>query len=628
MKTETEKLMAGLMKWDALLGQRVLDTISFLVPAFLFSAFVLSPKASDLQNVLVQVGVLSLFLVGSGVRLVSGWRRLRSFRFQVGSALFDIGCLFAFLSIIPLAYSSPFAISLKAPTANLLYVFIIARVVLFDVRLVVWSGVSAAIGWAGLTVLSIVETGSPGITREFAEYTMSDKILIGAQVEHVISILLVTIVSAAVVNAYLRDGLTGLRKKRDFVEAFKRRLSGRMKNEYTALISIQIENWHALASADKSGANKAMRDVAAALLRAPVPHILAAKYESDTIILWKRCAENDTAFQHHLELLQHCANEELAALKITVKIGAARVSASAEATLHDLERALEFAADQERKIQIFNSDFEAWITRRNDLIAKMEIAAEDGLLVVQHQPIIDMMTNRLAGTEALVRLKGEDGAFISPAEFIPLAETTGAIDKIGAFVLETASQDYSRMCEESTHGDLFVSVNVAPRQIQAWDRLESGVERAVASGMNLKLEVTESSAAQDSGMLAKLDRLGEFGARLAIDDFGTGYSSLERLGDLPFDTLKIDIAFTRKIGTDAGYAMIDAIVRMAKACGMDVIIEGIENAEQHALAMKAGIRYGQGFYFSRPVSVEEIVSFAAPEIPAPAARVSASGAKF
>ncbi len=86
MKSETEKLMAGLMKWDVLLGQRVLDTISFLVPAFLFSAFVLSPKASDLQNVLIQVGVLSLFLVGSGARLVSGWRRLRSFRFQVGSA--------------------------------------------------------------------------------------------------------------------------------------------------------------------------------------------------------------------------------------------------------------------------------------------------------------------------------------------------------------------------------------------------------------------------------------------------------------------------------------------------------------------------------------------------------------
>ncbi|NQY41594.1 MAG: hypothetical protein HRT80_16040 [Henriciella sp.] len=128
MNTESESFMAGLMKWDALLGQRVLNTISFLVPAFLFSAFAISPKASNLQNAFIQFGVLSFFLLGSGVRLVSGWRRLRSYKFQIGSALFDVGCLFAFLTIIPLAYDSPFAVSLKAPTANLLYVFIIARV--------------------------------------------------------------------------------------------------------------------------------------------------------------------------------------------------------------------------------------------------------------------------------------------------------------------------------------------------------------------------------------------------------------------------------------------------------------------------------------------------------------------
>lgn len=623
MNTETENFMAGLMKWDALLGQRVLDTISFLVPAFLFSAFALSPKASDLQNALIQFGVLSVFLVGSGIRLVSGWRRLRSYRFQIGSALFDTSCLFAFLTIIPIAYGSPFAISLKAPTANLLYVFIIARVVLFDIRLVAWSGVSAAMGWVGLTILSIVDENSPGITRQFVDYTMSGKILIGAQVEHVISILLVTVVSAAVVNAYQRDGLTGLRKKRDFVEAFKRRSPGHSKDEPTALISVQIENWHALANENKSAANRALKDVVAALLRAPVPHILAAKYESDTIVLWKRCAEDDTAFEHHLDLLMRCANEQLCSTKANVKIGAARVNVASEVALQNLERALEFAGNHEHKIQIFDLDFEAWLTRRNDLITRIETASEDGQLVVQHQPIIDMMTNKLAGTEALVRLKGEDGGFISPAEFIPLAEETGAIDAIGAHVLDTASYDHSRLRENGTGEDLFVSVNVAPQQISAWDRLEASVSKAIASGINLKLEVTESSAAQDAGMLPKLDRLGAFGAKLAIDDFGTGYSSLERLGDLPFNTLKIDIAFTRKIGTDAGYAMIDAIVRMAKACGMDIIIEGIETPEQHALAMNAGIRYGQGFYFSRPVSMDEIISLAAKQTEIVETRASA-----
>ena len=611
MNTESENFMAGLMKWDALLGQRVLDTISFLVPAFLFTAFALSPKASDLQNALIQSGMLSLFLLGSGIRLVTGWKRLRSYRFQIGSALFDIGCLLAFLTIIPLAYGSPFAISLKAPTANLLYVFIIARVVLFDIRLVAWSGGMAAIGWVGLTILSIFEAGSPGITHEFVEYTMSEKILIGAQVEHVISILLVTIVSAAVVNAYQRDGLTGLRKKRDFVEALKRRLTGRIKSENTALVSIQIENWHALANENKSSANTAVKDVTEALLRAPVPHILAARYESDTILLWKRCAEDDLAFLHHLELLKRSADEQLVSKNVAVKIGAARVNESAETALRNLERALEFAAESDQKIQIYDSEFDAWITRQNELTARLETSVEDGRLVVLHQPIIDMMTNRLAGTEALVRLKREAGGFVSPAEFIPLAEKSGAIDQIGAHVLEIASLDQKQMRQSGLDETVFVSVNVAPQQIHAWTRLEGCVAKSLTHGANLKLEVTESSAAQSDDIQAKLSHLRELGAKLAIDDFGTGYSSLERLEALPFDTLKIDIAFTRKIGTDAGYAMIDAIVRMAKASGMDVIIEGIEDAQQHALAMKAGIRYGQGFYFSRPISVDAVVSFAA-----------------
>ena len=165
MDKQSDSFIVGLMKWDTLLGQRVLDTISFLVPAILFSAFALTPKASDLQNGLIHVTVLSIFLVGSLVRLVTGWNRVRSFRFQIASGLFDIGCLIAILMVIPIAYSSPIAISRKAPTANLLFVFIIARVVLFDIRLVVWSGLRAATGWGVLTVLALYQPNSPGLTR-------------------------------------------------------------------------------------------------------------------------------------------------------------------------------------------------------------------------------------------------------------------------------------------------------------------------------------------------------------------------------------------------------------------------------------------------------------------------------
>lgn len=382
MDKQTDSFMAGLMKWDALLGQRVQDAISFLVPAFLFSAFALSPKASDLQNGLIQFAVLSIFLSGAFIRFVSGWNRLRSFRFQLASATFDIGCLFAFLLIIPIAYSSPIAISLKAPTANLLFVFIIARIVLFDIRLTVWSGVSAALGWIGLTLLAIYQSGTPGLTREFVDYTTTGKILIGAQVEHVISILLVTIVSAAVINAYQRDGLTGLRKKREFVEALKRRLPHRAKQGPTALILVQIENWHALANTDKSGSNRALKDMATALVRAPVPHDLAARFESDAIILWKRCADDDTAFLHHLEHLRDLVADQLASKRLGVRIGAVRINDSAENALRHVVLATERAAMRANKVQICDAEFETWVETQAQLKIRVEHAVERDLLIV------------------------------------------------------------------------------------------------------------------------------------------------------------------------------------------------------------------------------------------------------
>ena len=608
MQKEADGFLTGLVKWDAHLGQRVLDGVSFLVPAFLFSAFAVSPKASDLQNVYIQLTVLLVFLVGSLCRLILGWNRLRSHRFHIGSAVFDITCLYAFLAIIPLAYASSAAISLKAPTANVLFVFIVARIVLFDIRLIIATGLYAAIGWGGLTAWALMDPSSTGITREFLEYTTSSKVLIGAQIEHILSILLVTVVSAAVVNAYQRDGLTGLRKKREFLRAFKQRLSRRAKQGSTALIMVRVPNWHVLATTDKSRADRVFQALTAALLGAPIPVEMAARYEANTIILWKRCADDDMAFRNHLQLLRRVIMDVLTRQHLNAEIGAVRIKGSAEAAVQNVLAATENAGCQTDDIQIFDTEFEFWLREEAELQGRTEQALDNNWLVVLHQPIVDMLTNHIAGTEALLRMQAKDGGFVSPARFIPIMEKNGVIDEAGAHVLDVASRENLQMRQAGLAEDLFVSVNVAPPQIHAWTRLKEAAEMALVRGANLKLEVTESIAAQDENMQERLCSLRGHGAKLAIDDFGTGYSSLERLVDMPFDTVKIDIAFTRKITSPAGFAMIDAIVRMAKAAGKDVIIEGIETAEQQALALKAGVRYGQGFYFGRPSTYQDILA--------------------
>ncbi|MEL7109065.1 MAG: EAL domain-containing protein [Pseudomonadota bacterium] len=607
MVAQKKGILSTVTKWDALLGQRVLDTISFVVPTFLFSAFAIAPKAVDLQNHAIQFLVLAFILLASFARLVTGWSVLRSLRFQALSAALDIGGLYVFLFAIAAAYGEPLAMVLKAPTTNLLFVYIIARVVLFDIRLIAFTGGFAALGWAGLTYCALFEPGSPGTTRQFTEYMTSMEILVGAQVEQIISILLVTLVSAAVINAYQKDGLTGLRKRREFLRALQRRFAKQTGSEHSALILVRIASWEDLARTQKSAADKALQSVASALMKAPVPTYMAARYEAGAIMLWKRGADSEAALKNHLKLLMAIATEALAPQRLPVHIGAVQTDEYSRKIIRDVLVAVEHAAERLDQIQICDAALSALIDEQDQITAQLETAVEDDKVVVLHQPIVDMLSNRIAGTEALTRLRGEDDRLISPIAFVPIAEKSGKIDEIGAQILAIACRDNEIMRQAGLGEDLFISVNVAPPQVQAWTRLRGAVKTAIDQSIPLKLEVTESIAAQDDTMLDRISILKEFGAKLAIDDFGTGYSSLERLADMPFDTIKIDMAFTRKITQDDGFAMIDAIVRMARASGKDIIIEGIETAEQQALALKAGIRLGQGYYFSRPVSVEDLL---------------------
>jgi len=610
MAKEPESLLAGLMKWDALLGQRVLDSISFAVPAFLFSAFTISPKAADLEYQLVQFLVLGVFLIGSLIRLVTGWTRLRSLRFHATSAVFDILGLYLFLSAISLAYAEPLSLILKAPTTYLLFVFIVARVVLFDIRLIAFTGACAAAGWVSLVFLALLDPASGGTTRQFAEYMTSKKVLIGAQVEQVISILLVTVVSAAVINAYQKDGLTGLRKRREFLQALKRRIPGKSRDGKTALILVRIANWQDIARSNKQLADQLLKSTVSALSAAPIPIYMASRYEAGAILLWKRGAPNDEALKNHLKLLSSTVRDALAPHRCPIHIAAIQVSDYSSDAIRHLNAAINLAADRPGQIQLCDADFVAKINEQDRIEHMLETAIEDDALVVLHQPIVDLLTNRVVGTEALTRMKSKDGALLSPAIFIPIAERTGKIVEIGAHILKVACEQNKLLRSAGLGDEFFVSVNVAPPQIQSWTRLKGEVESAMHQGVPLKLEVTESVAAQDDDMLERISFLKACGAKIAIDDFGTGYSSLERLGDLPFDTVKIDLSFTRKITDDSGFAMIDAIVRMAKASGKDLIIEGIETAEQQALALQAGIRYGQGYHFGRPVSLEELLETA------------------
>jgi diguanylate cyclase (GGDEF)-like protein/PAS domain S-box-containing protein len=243
--------------------------------------------------------------------------------------------------------------------------------------------------------------------------------------------------------------------------------------------------------------------------------------------------------------------------------------------------------------------------RRLELEGDLRRALDAGELRVHYQPIVDLVTNEVVGAEALARWTNPRHGEIAPDEFIPLAEETGLIRPLGAFVLREACEQ-ARTWKDRHHRDFRLTVNVSIRQLEAPGFPSEVMECLRATGLeshSLTLEVTESMVMQQAdACVAALEELKARGVKLAIDDFGTGYSSLSYLPSLPISALKIDRSFVNEVMTGGeAAAVVRAVVELAGAFSLDTIAEGVEDPQQ-AVALRAiGCRFAQGFWFSRPL---------------------------
>jgi predicted signal transduction protein with EAL and GGDEF domain len=246
-----------------------------------------------------------------------------------------------------------------------------------------------------------------------------------------------------------------------------------------------------------------------------------------------------------------------------------------------------------------------------------ELSIEQGLrkslkstgLSLVYQPQVDLFTGAIIGAEALVRWLDEDGNDIPPERFIPVAERSGVISDLGDWILNQVNRDAKQYAGQLPN-KMTLALNLSPLQFNQSNFVErlTTTLKQLEIRYKIELELTESTIMHSGEeSIGKLQQLKNLGFKLAIDDFGTGYSSLNYLRRFPIDTLKIDQAFVSDIGTKAGNGIVNAIVSMGQALGLDLVAEGVETSEQAMYLRERACYSIQGYLISKPVPIQELV---------------------
>ncbi len=436
----------------------------------------------------------------------------------------------------------------------------------------------------------------------------------------------------------LHDDLTGLPNRRLFIERLTAAIRRQQRHtDYGfAVVVLAMDRLHAIAE----GMGHAAIDAVLVEAGRRLEQALRTGELAHTIVGAPRPPGNDTVARlavHDFALLledlgaaEHAvaiAERAAAALQQPFQVGAHEVIAppivglahgSAAATdaallLRNATLALQAARDRpERPLVVYEDRMHVSALGRVQLETELRRALDREEFRVYYQPLVDLRSGRLSGVEALVRWAHPTRGMVSPAEFIPVAEAAGMIRELGTWVARMSCATARGWRDRfAVARDMVVNVNVSPQQFGdpgLVELLQGLLAETRLEPAGLKLELTESLAMRDPGRAEEVFRaIRGLGLAIAIDDFGTGYSSLGRLRRFPVQTLKVDRSFVVHMEDDPGSrAIVTGLVALATALGMDVVAEGVETPTQVALLRAAGCAYGQGYFFSKPLSVEDM----------------------
>lgn len=301
-------------------------------------------------------------------------------------------------------------------------------------------------------------------------------------------------------------------------------------------------------------------------------------------------------------------NNNLIYLKLKMGIAVNESQENCSELIRKSRLALHFV-DEKNNIKFFDEQMLGQLSGRLDLESKLRKALEEDEFELHYQPQLSCKNNKVTGVEALIRWQHPSKGKISPGEFIPLAEETGMILKLGDWVLHEALRQL-KSWQDKGYRDLTVSINIAPQQFQQ-DNFVSKIEKLLKKyqlkSNNLELEITERTVIKDIEYTVEvLNKLKDLGVKISIDDFGTGYSSLEYLNRFALDKLKIDRSF---VHNRSNLNIVKTIIMMGSNLELEVVAEGVETEEELEFLIKNSCDYYQGYYFAKAQKAAEVEKY-------------------
>ncbi len=414
-------------------------------------------------------------------------------------------------------------------------------------------------------------------------------------------------------NLRFSDPLTALANRTRLVHELAQRCS-RTRGEL-ALIIVDLRSFRQINdSYGRAAGDELLKQTALCLRRAMPENALIARTGGDEFAI---LVESD----HHRQAIESMVADLLQTLRRGLNVNAMNVPVRASIgiayapehgnTVSTLLRSADSACAHAKHVGdntlvVYNSAQQKRAKRRHQLEIGLQQAIEKNELSLQYQPQIDIRSKMTCGMEALIRWHSSDFGSVPPVDFIPVAEETGIINRLGDWVLNQAVEDYQRLARFGM-SPAMLSVNLSRKQFQG-GQIVMDVDRLLTrTGFDpgkLCLEITETALSSDSKLLKKqLLELTSLGVRLSIDDFGVGYSSLLELRDYPISEVKIDRAFIANVMTNThSQDIIGAVVDISRSIGAEVVAEGIENQQQFDQVALLGCDRAQGYFLCEPMS--------------------------